>query len=364
MEKRERVFQIIVWGICLVLLIGLIALVISDKKKRQKQLNDIQLQKELQSEDSENNRNENLDKAASIFDELISETHLNSFVCWGDREMVGIEETSLSFELERVLNERISSLFADRFNEVMEQKNRSVPSISVTNMGVENEKMEEILVRAGVHGIEVGEWALIPSASDPINLQLRDEESKSILHFARQENADFGHVVISGIEGFLTEGDKEYDEEHPMLAFVRDEDGNSIQVGAGTEVEIESATMFIGDIPILFFGDEIVDSEDDFVADLVSLVERYTEFENDDAELSKEQPYVVICTVDKDSSLDRSLRNTFGDHYIRNDTYVDNMTSAKYEAMAELVYMVLDKQGCFEEINTKIGEAVEKLNDL
>ena len=58
--------------------------------------------------------------------------------------------------------------------------------------------------------------------------------------------------MINETEGTLTEGEGEYDELHPRFAFVRDEEGDSFQAGAGTEIETENASRYLGDIPVFF----------------------------------------------------------------------------------------------------------------
>ena len=57
----------------------------------------------------------------------------------------------------------------------------------------------------------------------------------------------FGQVLINDVEGTLIATDDWFDSTHPRYAFVRDEEGNKTSAGSGTEVEIESATKYIGD---------------------------------------------------------------------------------------------------------------------
>ena len=56
------------------------------------------------------------------------------------------------------------------------------------------------------------------------------------------------------------------------------------------------------------------------------------------------------------------MNETFGDHYIRNDTYGNEMTSDGYRELAQKVYSNLDGQGCFDEIKEKIEKAAAELN--
>ena len=90
-------------------------------------------------------------------------------------------------------------------------------------------------------------------------------------------------------------------------------------------------------------------------------MQRYTEIEEEDGESSEELPYVVICTVDEESELDESLKEAFGDHYIRHNTYADDMMEEDYKELAQKVYANLDGQGCFKEMKETIAKAVEEL---
>ena len=278
--------------------------------------------------------------------------------------MTGNADSSLPKALEELVNGQLLELLSESFDDVIERDKRTVPTIIVNNMGASNEGMDEILVRAGVDGLEIGEWAQIPGERKPVNLVFRNGDSGTTLHFALQKYTGFGLTEISGVKGVLTKGEGEYDENHPRIAFVRDRAGDSFQVVKGTDIEIQSATKYKGNIPIFFFGDDTVDtveSVDGFVSDLKSLVQRYTEIEEEDGESSEELPYVVICTADEESELDESLKEAFGDHYIRHDTYADEMTEDGYKELAQKVYANLDGQGCVDEMKETIAKAVEEL---
>ena len=372
MKNSDKKVQYIAWGICAVIAIALAILVITDRKKNQERILQIQMEAQIQDDDTESaaggntKENDDFKKASSAYKDLVSRLQLNSFVFWGDNEMSGNEKGSLPQTFGEVSNGELLALLSEPFGEVIEQEKRAVPSMPINNMGAANEGMSEILTRAGVYELEVGEWALISEEREPVNLVLRNGESGSTLYFAQQKGADFGKVEITGVKGILTKGDGEYDEDHPRFAFVRDRAGSSFQVGLGTDIEIESATKCIGNVPIFFFEDGTVDtvgSVDEFVTDLERLVQRYTEIEKEDGESSEELPYVVICTADEESKLDESLKEAFGDRYIRHNTYADEMTKEDYKELAQKVYANLDGQGCFEEMKETIEKAVKELKD-
>lgn len=370
MNNTDKIAQYITWGICIVIAFALAILVITDRKKNQERVLQMQMEAQLQEGDAESSAggntkaNDDFKKASSVYANLVSRLQLNSFVFWGDNEMAGNEEGSLPKAFGEAANGELLALISKQFGEVIEQEKRAVPSMSINNMGTANEGMSEILIRAGVYDLEVGEWALISEERAPVNIVLQNGESGSTLHFAQQKGADFGQVEISGVKGILTKGDGEYDEDHPRFAFVRDRAGDSFQVGIGTDIEIESATKYIGNIPIFFFEDDTVDtvdSVDEFVGDLERLVQRYTKIEEEDGESSEKLPFVVICTVDEESELDESLKEAFGDHYIRHDIYAYEMTEDGYKELAQKVYANLDGQGCFDEMKETISKAVEEL---
>lgn len=209
----------------------------------------------------------------------------------------------------------------------------------------------------------IGEWALIPEEKKPVNIVFRDNESGTTLLFSEQKAARFGAVEIAEVTGELVVGEGEYDELHRKVAFVREMEGDSVQVGVGTPIEAESMTKYTGDVPLFFIEEDLsntVNSVEEFVSDLESFVERYTEVDSENEEI----PYVVICTAAVDSEVDNSLRDAFGDRYIRNDTYASEMSEEDYVKLAEKVYANLDSQGCFSNVNERIEIANRQLAEL
>ena len=94
-------------------------------------------------------------------------------------------------------------------------------------MGVFNEDMRQILVRASVNTMEIADWTQIPGDTEPVTVRLVDEEARSNggeLRFIKQKDVSFGQVWIDDIEGTLVTTDDWYDSNHPRFAFVRDEE--------------------------------------------------------------------------------------------------------------------------------------------
>ena len=365
----------------------------------------------------EEQRKEN---AADLYDDLVADLLVRDIVCWGDSEMAGNGDASLPESLKQVANEKLFTDTVNDFSGAMDKEAEPALSVTVNNMGGKNEGMREILVRAGVNELQLAQWTLISSDTDPHNIELKDNISWSTLRFAKQGGVRFGSVDIDGISGTLTVGDGEYDDDHPRFAFVRDEEGDSMPFGAGTQIGIASATDYIGDIPVFFFEDDSADSVSGFVNDLESLVERYTEYDAEEAEEAEAEaaaseanaveataaeaaagedntavgsiltetaaeaattgaadsgtaqnsepsaalPFVVICTAEEDSDLDRALTEAFGDRYIRNDTYAYEMSEDSYRKLAEKVFDNLESQGCFDDVKRQTESAVEQLKNL
>ena len=410
---RIRDFLLKITGVllCMAMAAVLVALFFMNRTRNHDRAEELKKQAEELKRQEEQRRED----AADLYEDLVSDLMVRNIVCWGDNEMAGNGDASLPGSLNQVANEKLFTDTVNDFSGAMDKEAEPALSVTVNNMGVRNEGMREILVRAGVNELQLAQWTVISSDTDPHNIELKDNISWSTLRFANQDGVRFGSVDIDGIYGTLTVGDGEYDDDHPRFAFVRDEEGDSMSFGAGTQVEIASATDYIGDIPVFFFEDDSADSVSGFVNDLESLVERYTEYdetEDEDAaaenipaednpaednpaegisaegstlteaapeaattgaadnSIAKEtepsitRAFVVICTAEEDSDLDEALREAFGDRYIRNDTYAYEMSEDSYRKLAEKVFDNLEEQGCFEDVKRQTESAVEQLKNL
>ena len=410
---RIRDFLLKITGVllCMAMAAVLVALFFMNRTRNHDRAEELKKQAEELKRQEEQRRED----AADLYEDLVSDLMVRNIVCWGDNEMAGNGDASLPGSLNQVANEKLFTDTVNDFSGAMDKEAEPALSVTVNNMGVRNEGMREILVRAGVNELQLAQWTVISSDTDPHNIELKDNISWSTLRFANQDGVRFGSVDIDGIYGTLTVGDGEYDDDHPRFAFVRDEEGDSMSFGAGTQVEIASATEYIGDIPVFFFEDDSADSVSGFVNDLESLVERYTEYdetEDEDAaaenipaednpaednpaegisaegstlteaapeaattgaadnSIAKEtepsitRAFVVICTAEEGSDLDEALREAFGDRYIRNDTYAYEMSEDSYRKLAERVFDNLEEQGCFDDVKRQTESAVEQLKNL
>ena len=361
--------QILAWTLCIVVAAGLFYVVREDRKRNAERI--AQLQK--QAEELEKTDGEKLEALTDIYDKFYSQVSVQSMVCWGDNAMAGSKDSSLAISLEKVVEENLFSSLTKSFGKVFEKGEYSTPSVTINNMGVTNETMRQILVRAGVNSLEIGDWIQIPAGTDPVTVRLMDSEAWNSdvkddqIRFARQRDVTFGQVLINDVEGTLIATDDWFDSTHPRYAFVRDEEGNKTSAGSGTEVEIESATKYIGDVPIFFFENETGRSVDGFVSDVQDLVDRYADTEEDDEEEEEtvyDLPYVVIFTTNEGSDIDKAMGNAFGSHYIRNEGYASEMTDRTYKKLAQQVYENLDGQGCFDSVKEKIALALQEAEGL
>lgn len=367
MKIKKNWIQVIVWGLCVAVMAGLVYIVREDRRNRQELIAQLQQHAAmLAKEDSDKAA-----AAAEIFDSVVQNLRTNDIVCWGDSEMAGTKENSLAKGLAEVVNEELYGSLMKAFSKYLTEGEHDTPSIQITNLGVSGEGMRQILVRAGVNDMEVGEWTQIPGDTEPVALTLMDDEAwenKDELRFAKQSDVSFGQVWIADIEGTLVQTDDWYDSNHPRYAFVRDEEGDGKGVSSGTTVEIESATRYIGDTPIFFFSGNITRSVDGFMSDVIDLVDRYAGSDDDDEEDDEEdyyaRPFVVICTTVENTELDKAMRNEFGDRYIRNETPANSMTSRAFNLLAQRVYDNLDGQGCFDSAKEKIAKALIDLGGL
>ena len=399
MRIRDRIFRIGTGILCVIMAALLIVLMFMNHRRNQERADALR----QKTEERKVLETQKIEEAAELYDHYIDQLGGISVVCWGDAVMAGKGDVSLPSALKAVIGENLYQPFTESYSKIVDKEEMTQPDAVVANMGVRDEGMREILVRAGVNTMKVGEWALIPGDTEPQNIVLGDDTFWTPLHFARQEKTSFGKVVIEEIEGTLIEGEGEYDELHPRFAFVRNEEGDSFQTGAGTVIETENASRYLGDIPVFFFEDDSADNVDSFMSDLEDLVDRYTDYyhenreeeetsdedtleeqsedgytgdeqaaeeesggaeEGSEKETSVSHAFVVLCTVESDSDLDTALKEEFGDHYIRSDLYADSLNADNCKNLAQKVYEALDAQGCFDTVKETTAQAIEALDDL
>lgn len=288
------------------------------------------------------------------------------FVCWGDAEMAGSAGGTLPFSFKKKIDKTYFSGLESGLKHTARIYDARIPGIDVVNMGAVNEELYEIMVRTGAHQMMLGEDFDMPAYNDRKNIMLVDNEGHTLL-FAGQEHAYFGSITIDGIDGRFYAGDGSYDDVHPVIAFARNENGDGYVIPAGTEIEIGTAGMFRMYYPILFFS-EMEDIEvSEFIECMREIISIYGKQESEDDRDGDEDSlsnYVIICVTEKGSEWDITLREAFGGNYLRNDKFVDEMTSEDYDALANLTLQIFESQGAFDKVKKAVDEANEKLQQL
>lgn len=387
MKNKKLWFQLAAWLICAVLAYRLYDLVRKDREEYAQRVVQFQIEA-AQSEESDTEKVENL---KDIYDKFYSQVDVHNIICWGDSAMAGNSSRSLPNSLKKVVEENLFSDMNKKFSRVLENEEFTLPSVTINNMGVTNEGMRQIFARAGVTTIELGENIEIPSGKDSVTVRLMDEEAwnnlsdknkEEQLKFANQKNVSFGKVYINGVRGSLIAADDWFDSGHPRYAFVRKEEGDPVRANSGTEVEIETATKYLGDTPVFFFEDFSGKSVETITDQIGQLVNRYAYLEQEEIETDNNDstdsadsvasaqksnydlPFVVICTTLEDSDIDKAMQKKFGDHYIRNEGYTNEMTDRTYKKLAQQVFDKLDEQGCFSDVKAQILMAIEEADSL
>ncbi|MBR3743071.1 MAG: hypothetical protein IKN04_21880 [Clostridia bacterium] len=279
---------------------------------------------------------------------------LPGIVCWGDEAAVGNGEGSLAGKLYRWANEALLTDLEDAFAFQTNFYNILDLKIRVKNMGVGNEGMSELLVRCGAKSLLLAEDYSIPVYGYMSNVRLMDEDGHE-LHFAEQKFAKFDRTVIGGVQGYLYIGTGSYDKTHPMLAYAREFQGQSITLPKGSKVETESAAAYRQYLPILFFQTTLGQTEETFIQALTSILNFH------------QNPggyYVVIVCTEEHTTLDDALTDAFGPRYIRAEKSASEMRKTDYSRLAEKVYACIDSQGGFDAVREAVQAAMVRLGEI
>lgn len=282
-------------------------------------------------------------------DEL--QTVLPGLVCWGDIAAVGNSSGSLTGRLFSYVNRALFSDLEDAFIMQADYSNVRGFQISMVNMGVDKEGMNEILARCGASPMLLAEDYQIPLNGNLSNVRMVDETGYE-LKFAQQKYAKFDGTTICGIPGYLYIGTGRYDADHPHLAFSREYMGKRELALAGTPVETESAEVYKTYTPLLFFDSTLNLPDDAFVEALQKILEHQ---ENQGGYA------VVIVHTEKDGKLDAALQNAFGKRYIQISKGATDMREEDYDRLAQTVFHCLDGQGAFDAVKSIVRTTMECL---
>ena len=383
MKNRDLKTNILGWGLCAIVLAALLFVIIKDRKAESQKTQEIEEQI-AREEEAQRQRVKKRERQEVIVADLISNLDYGSYVVWGEDDWGENGDYSLSELFGEEATGRAKAWLLEKFGEDYINWEVSVSSLYVNDMSVANEEMKEILARSGVNTIAVTENFEIPAELLPVNVSLGVSETDEELRFAKQRDVRLGETSIADVKGTLTQGEGEYDEDHPMIGFLRKVKGEPVKVSKGETLKIDSATDYLGSVPILFFyetGDIQNDGEEaeGFVSDLERIVDRYageegtTEDEDDEnneegeentEEETDDRKYLVICFAEEDSALDILLEDRFGDHYMRTSISKDRISEDNYSALASRMFDRLERQGCFEDLKWQISAAGEEFVDV
>lgn len=392
MHNRDLKTNLIGWGLCALIAAALLFVIIKDRKAENLQTQEID-EHVAQIEKTQRQRVKKRERQGDIVADLIADLDYGNYVLWGEDDWGADGDYSLSELFSEEATGRAKSLLLEQFGEDYIDGEISISSPDISDMSVVNEEMKEILVRCGVDTIAVTENFEIPAESMPANISLGVSETGEELRFAKQRDVRLGETSIAKVEGTLTQGGGEYDKDHPKLGFIRKVKGEPVQVSAGETLKIDSATDYLGSVPILFFYEtEGIQNDGEkaekFVSDLERIVNKYAgekeapEDEGDEngeesnengeegesgekeEEIPDNRKYLVICFAEEDSALDIFLEDRFGEHYMRTNISKDRISEDNYSGLAYRMFERLDRQGCFEDLRWQISAKGEEFIDV
>lgn len=386
MKNRDLKTNIIGWGLCAIVCAALLFVVIRDRKAESLKTQEIEEQIARQ-EESKRQQAKKKEAQGVLVADLISNLDYGSYVVWGEDDWGENGDYSLAELFGEEATGRAKAWLLEKFGDDYINWEVSISSLYVNDMSVANEEMKEILARSGVNTIAVAENFQIPGELLPANISLGVYETDEELRFAKQRDVRLGETTIAGVRGTLTSGEGEYDEDHPRIGFMRKEEGEPVDVTKGETLKIDSATDYLGSVPILFFnetGDIQNNGEEaeSFVSDLEKIVDRYagklgdeededdedvennTEGEEKTEEVTDDRKYLVICFAEEDSALDILLEDRFGDHYMRTTVSKDRVSEDNYSSLASRMFDRLERQGCFEDLKWQISVAGDEFVDI
>ena len=295
----------------------------------------------------------NREQGEVIFRSMVNEVRqsLPGFACWGDDCMAGTNSRNLPSALEdalwRMFYEELSSDFT-RFAGLTVALTGLIPA---HNLGFPGEGLAEVTARSGASTIVIKEPFSIPRSTDPVAVTLADDLGRA-LNLDGQNHARLGRTEISGVKGYFYPGNEAVDLKGAGLAFGRELGGEPIHIGAGTPVSLDASERFTGCLPILFFREPVDMSAAQAAEDMAAIVDRHH---------SSNGQCVVLCMTALDSALDRVLKSTFGEYYIRVDGDPSAMQASDYARLADNVIVYLDMQGVLDGLRSAIASARESL---
>ena len=179
--------------------------------------------------------------------------------------------------------------------------------VPVYNLGVGGENTLTIAGRIGAIPFRVMEFT-IPDGKESTEISLLPYDEWQITPLKGQGNDSINPCSIAGVEGELT---GENNDGTMTYYFTRSEEGDSVQVEEGTEIETYAHTAYTDCIYIVFIGENVsYDDEYELLSQQQAIIDTQM---NDDR--------FLIIGVTSGTAADRAdmetfMENTWGDRYI------------------------------------------------
>lgn len=298
----------------------------------------------------------NREQGEAIFRVMVDEIReaLPGFACWGDDCMAGNKALSLPSAVEDALRRYFYDALQSDFTRFAGIKVALTGLIPANNLGFPGEGLTEVMARSGASAIVIHEDFSVPRTTDPVAVSLMDDVGHP-LNFDGENHARLGRVAIAGIRGYFFPGSKAVNPRGAKLAFARELTGEPTAISAGTTVIPDAAERFTGCLPILFFREP-----DDLTAAQAA--------EGMAAIVSRHHPpsgqCMVLCATQADSDLDRALKATFGEYYMRIEGDPSALKASDYARLADTLVAYLDMQGALDGVRSAIDSAKSSLYAL
>ena len=398
--KKTLIRNIIIFLLLAVIAAGLLMAMITVKKQIDAEDELLQAESSSQRQELSVARQENLDAITQAYEKDMQtvQRYLPGIVCWGDSLTAG---SSGNVSYPSVLQKYIDTYLCDIYDFRSTIENAQdysrldwdsyTFSIPVVNMGAGKEDSATILGRSGVVPYVVGGDFEIPADVEPVNIQLKSPEGKSVAPLTAG-SVGVNPVTIEGVVGEITlAGNQGWGQ--TAYQFTRAEAGEPVSVARGTQIITACEDEYRDYVHIVWlgtYGD--FTTPEKLVNDAKQLLSRQT---------GNPERYLVLgpCALrgawtNADpatlNAVDSAMLQAFGNHYINVRKYLmtDGLTDAcstpsqeeklviqqgavptsfrsnasgadlngtAYKLIGKLVYERMESLGYFDEIRQELG---------
>ena len=398
--KKTLIRNIIIFLLLAVIAAGLLMAMITVKKQIDAEDELLQAESSSQRQELSVARQENLDAITQAYEKDMQtvQRYLPGIVCWGDSLTAG---SSGNVSYPSVLQKYIDTYLCDIYDFRSTIENAQdysrldwdsyTFSIPVVNMGAGKEDSATILGRSGVSPYVVGADFEIPADVEPVNIQLKSPEGKSVTPLTAG-SVGVNPVTIDGVVGEISLVSNQGWGQN-TYQFTRAEAGEPVSVARGAQITTACEDEYRDYVHIVWlgiYGD--FTTPEKLVNDAKQLLSRQT---------GNPERYLVLgpCALrgawtNADpatlNAVDSAMLQAFGNHYINVRKYLmtDGLTDAKitpskeeklviqqgavptsfrsnasgadlngtaYKLIGKLVYERMESLGYFDEIRQELG---------